>query len=179
MELVLKRSGGGKWAFRFGGIVLIGLGVLPWLFVSGPFSDRHLQTRWPTVQGNVLNTGLRCGPCSDDRWNLIVVFGYELEDSPYIGEQEWFVGTGTPELPVGSRPPDAALAEKLRYPRKAAVPVHYNPADHSQAVVKLGAVSATSIEFMTLGFILAVIGALAIFFSGKLSTQEATDQPPF
>lgn len=76
-------------------------------------------------------------------------------------------------------PPHAALAEKLRHSPGAAVPVYYNPADHREAVIKPGRVSATTIEFVVLGFILSVIAVLALFFGDRLFTQEATDQPPY
>lgn len=173
-----KKKCWGRWALRFGAVVLIGLGLLPWLFVSGPLSKRHLQPQWPTVQGNVVSSRLRCEPCSEDRWNLEVEFVYEVEDSLYSGEQEWFVGTGTPELPVGSRPPSAALTEKLSHPPGAVVPVFYNPADHSEAVIKPGRGSASSIEFVGLGFILSVIGVVSLLFGDRLLAQEATDAPP-
>jgi hypothetical protein len=140
-----------------GGLLLIAGGLSAWLFTLGPLSTRQTQSEWPTVEGEVVESDLVCAPCSDERWNLEVKFRYEVSGSRYRGEQEWYLGQG-----AGFRRPKWAEEEQAKYVTGLAVPVYYNPVDHSQAVLKPGRVSSSSVEWTVLGFMASFCGLLVI-----------------
>ena len=113
--------------------VVIGIGLLPWLILSGPLSQSYHQSEWPTVQGSVLTADTTYDPGDfrgggPEYWGLEVGFHYEVDSVRYADKQAWRIRGDKIE----------AEQRVLRYASGTPVQVYYNPKKPSSAVVVPG-----------------------------------------
>ena len=143
------------------------------------------QSSWPSVQGTILASRLRCHPGGGDLsyWAFDVQFAYDVNGQRYSGLQEfwWWEVISKSDLDENTRflssPPshyfcgfvmlsDRSMAARqeavkgnLKYPPGQEVVVFYNPSEPGEAVIKPG-------RFITGGTFIIIILMMILWFWG-------------
>jgi hypothetical protein len=132
------------------------------------------STSWPSVQGTVLNVYAKQyfeknGPV---RYYGRAQYGYTVDGHDYTSDQT--------NLSSGLKRSDetTALQDVIQYQRGTTVPVFYNPADPSEAILETGIPSNHLIVLVGLcvGFVVGVVGSFFVIRSWRRNRSERATQ---
>lgn len=163
----------------FGGMALLGLvatafGIYFILFGNAAAS-------WPETQGTVVSTTIQTstaraatgtGSAAVRRREALrqyypsITYRWTVDGQTYTGSQ-YQVGTTAPKFDE----PEQAQAEADKHPAGSAIPVFYDPANPSTAVLARE-VSSGVYAPLALGFVMLVLGAGGLKFLPQLSAAQ-------
>jgi hypothetical protein len=142
----------------YSGIILGGL-VFIFVAINQYQKAKKAEKTWLTAPGVVLNSGVTSHRSRNSKGHTTVSYKpqvsyqYQVKDQTFTSDR----------LSFGSGSYSQAKAEKkiALYPHGAQVNVHFNPTDPSKSVLETKAASGGI--FLTIGIILMVLGAIALF----------------
>lgn len=153
---------------RIGGLVLV---ILGFVLLANAWRLQDLANRsqtWPTTTGHVINATVEKSKAKGDRrFAPVVRFAYVVDGQSY--ESDRFAAS------TQSMSREAAETRCREHPPGREVQVHYDPAQPSMALLRLGPARETA----PLGIAAAIALALGAFlFTRSLGMTSPTPAPP-
>ncbi len=119
--------------------------------------DSRAILQWPVTQGSVIKSDTRWQRGTDGGSSTLIAdvkYNYEVKGRRYQSDR---ISLGQ----FGSNDPDHARQQASQYPLGSLVDVHYDPDNHSQAVLELGWGWINAIAFVV-GIIAFIAGIFLI-----------------